>query len=175
MPSQQEQILQALNNLTSTISSWAPKPKPSGGNTTKKRPRENDGPGRKRRRRSEQHRHGSQHRRRQERQHVIDQALQQEPSRPSERPRPRLSQGSSRYSRSPTSRAPEAIPLKHTAAFYHFHPGMRTAMINGYDNGSLHYKEFTPVISTRFTRAGRKKQSKYGKNVQIHPQMSSRL
>ena len=49
--------------------------------------------------------------------------------------------------------------MERTTASYDFFPGMRRAMIQGYENGALPFKEVTPVITTRLTRAGRKKLS----------------
>ena len=47
--------------------------------------------------------------------------------------------------------------MDRTAASYEFFPGMRAAMIRGYEDGALPFKEVTPVITTRLTRAGRSK------------------
>ena len=156
MPSKADQLLQALKSFTAVVIAWAPKS--GGGHTTTRRPREAAGPDRKRRRGPERDRHyGSQHKRRQDRQQSTNQALENSNSRTPTRPRPRSPQGSSRSSRSPSPRVPEAIPVDWTAAPYEVFPGMSAAMIRGYEDGALPFKEVTPVITTRLTRAGRSK------------------
>ena len=117
----------------------------------RKQPRDGASPERKRLRRSDRGRNSSRNERNAERRRIIDNALAGNKSGRQSRPRPILSQARPKSSKSPTTKTPEAAALSKSAAFYDFHSEMRDAMILGYNEGTLPFKEFTPVISSRFT------------------------
>ena len=123
---------------------------------TRKR-KHSSGPGKQQQSSSSKRRHRHDLGRQENQKHLL--AMQNAQSGSSNQPALGFRQFSSNSSISVDNRLPEALPLSQTAAVADFHARMRGAMPHHFEKENIAYREFAPVITSRFTRGGKRKLS----------------